>query len=78
MTNRQLDDSKVKTVIEWHPFQLDPTLPTPGKDKMTHYRQKFGAERTASMVYSLQSLRHWLLIHSLSTEIVTSYATNRC
>lgn len=33
----------VKVTYEWRPFQLDPTLPTPGTDKQTRYAQKFGA-----------------------------------
>ena len=33
----------VKVNYEWRPFQLDPSLPTPGTDKQTRYAQKFGA-----------------------------------
>ena len=34
--------------IRWRPFFLDPRLPSgEGKDKMQHYRDKFGAERVA-------------------------------
>jgi len=36
--------------IRWRPFFLDPSLPAgEGKDKMQHYREKFGAERVAQM-----------------------------
>jgi predicted DsbA family dithiol-disulfide isomerase len=37
--------------LTWKPFFLDPRLPGgKGKDKMEHYRAKFGAERVAQMM----------------------------
>jgi len=37
--------------IEWKPFFLDPRLPGgEGKDKLEHYKAKFGAERVAQMM----------------------------
>lgn len=53
---RQLDSNKVKVEVEWHPFQLDPTLPAPGKDKLTHYQTKFGKERTAAMLPHMKAV----------------------
>lgn len=32
----------VETEIRWRPFQLDPTLPSQGKDRQTYMREKFG------------------------------------
>ena len=29
--------------VTWKPYQLDPTLPAGGKDKIAHYESKFGA-----------------------------------
>ncbi len=31
-------------VVNWHPFQLDPTIPAEGIDRMTYYTNKFGDE----------------------------------
>lgn len=42
-------------VVRWRPFFLDPTLP-PRVDKMTHYKQKFGAARTARMIPHMQEV----------------------
>lgn len=37
--------------ITWKPFFLDPSLPGgEGKDKLAHYKAKFGAERVAMMM----------------------------
>jgi len=37
--------------ITWKPFFLDPNLPGgDGKDKLAHYKAKFGAERVAQMM----------------------------
>uniref|UniRef100_A0A7S1CLV5 DSBA-like thioredoxin domain-containing protein n=1 Tax=Bicosoecida sp. CB-2014 TaxID=1486930 RepID=A0A7S1CLV5_9STRA len=36
--------------VEWWPFQLDPTLPKEGVDKLEHYRRKFGEFRVNTMV----------------------------
>jgi len=37
--------------ITWKPFFLDPRLPGgEGKDKLAHYKSKFGAERVAAMM----------------------------
>jgi|UniRef100_A0A7S4FGT7 predicted DsbA family dithiol-disulfide isomerase len=33
----------VQFEVVWKPFQLDPTLPAQGKDKIQHYERKFGA-----------------------------------
>jgi len=37
--------------ISWRPFFLDPNLPGgEGKDKLAHYKSKFGADRVAQMM----------------------------
>lgn len=46
----QVDKSKVDVQIDWKPFFLDPSLPTPGQDKMTLYSKKFGTERMQQMI----------------------------
>lgn len=33
-------------VINWRPFQLDPTIPAQGKDRKTYLREKFGNTRS--------------------------------
>jgi len=51
-----LDESKVKVEVNWLPFYLDPNLPTPGKDKMTHYVNKFGKQRTDMMLPHMKNV----------------------
>jgi predicted DsbA family dithiol-disulfide isomerase len=36
--------------VTWRPFFLDPTLPREGKNKLDHYKAKFGEQRTAQML----------------------------
>jgi len=43
-----------KTVIEWLPFQLDPSLPLISVNKMKRYEQKFGKDRLDSMVEDMK------------------------
>lgn len=45
------DTMALDFLISWKPFFLDPRLPGgEGKDKMDHYKQKFGADRVAQML----------------------------
>ena len=45
------DSMGLEFSVSWRPFFLDPRLPGgDGKDKMQHYRDKFGAERVAQMM----------------------------
>jgi predicted DsbA family dithiol-disulfide isomerase len=37
-------------VYKWHPYQLDPTLPAAGVDKMGRYVEKFGEEGVRTML----------------------------
>jgi predicted DsbA family dithiol-disulfide isomerase len=46
----KLDPKKVKVEVNWLPFFLDRTLPTPGKNKLEHYHKKFGKARTEQML----------------------------
>ena len=46
----QLDPSRVRVEVRLHPFFLDSTLPPTSIDKLTHYQNKFGAERAAAMI----------------------------
>ena len=39
-------------VIEWHPFQLNPDMPTDGMDRRDYLEQKFGGKENAVKVYS--------------------------
>lgn len=41
---------KVEAEVVWHPFYLDPTTPAEGVDKLTRYREKFGAARIGPML----------------------------
>jgi predicted DsbA family dithiol-disulfide isomerase len=33
---------EIDTIVRWHPFQLDPTIPREGLDRKAYMRQKFG------------------------------------
>jgi predicted DsbA family dithiol-disulfide isomerase len=39
-------------VIEWHPFQLNPTMPAKGMDRREYLEAKFGGQDGAMKVYS--------------------------
>ena len=38
--------------IEWHPFQLNPDMPSDGMDRRTYLETKFGGKEAAISVYS--------------------------
>ncbi|MEE9389509.1 MAG: DsbA family oxidoreductase [Paracoccaceae bacterium] len=38
--------------IEWHPFQLNPNMPSEGVDRRTYLEAKFGGQKGAIEVYS--------------------------
>ncbi len=38
--------------IEWHPFQLNPDMPTDGMDRREYLETKFGGKENAVRVYS--------------------------
>jgi len=40
--------------IEWRPFFLDARLPKEGKNKMEHYKKKFGEGRVSMMIPQMQ------------------------
>lgn len=48
-------EASVDIEVRWRPFQLDPTLPAPGVDKMERYARKFGAARMAQMLPYMQA-----------------------
>ncbi len=39
-------------IIEWHPFQLNPTMPDEGMDRREYLETKFGGQEGAIKVYS--------------------------
>ena len=45
------DASEVEVAVEWHPFQLDPTLPAEGKDRQQYLTEKFGGADRAEEMY---------------------------
>ncbi|KXS20988.1 putative thioredoxin [Gonapodya prolifera JEL478] len=46
---------EVQYNITWHPFQLDPTLPSEGISKRESYIRKFGKERIEKMIPQMQA-----------------------
>ncbi len=47
---------QIKFEVQWHPFYLDPTLPSEGIDKMASYKAKFGEARMAQMLPYMQKV----------------------
>ena len=47
---------KLDFKINYLPFELDPTLPKQGVDKLTMYREKFGADRVEQMIPRMQAM----------------------
>jgi len=41
----------VPVKVEWHPFQLDPTLPAGGKPRRQYLEEKFGSDARISEIY---------------------------
>ena len=39
-------------ILEWHPFQLNPTMPKDGMDRREYLEAKFGGQKEAIEVYS--------------------------
>ncbi|KAI8148871.1 thioredoxin-like protein [Fennellomyces sp. T-0311] len=53
----QSTNPNVSFDIEWHPFQLSPTMSKNNpKLKLEHYKRKFGEQRTAEMIPYMQSV----------------------
>jgi len=52
----KLDSNAVEVQVNWLPFFLDPTLPTQSRDKMAHYKKKFGEARTAQMIPHMKEI----------------------
>lgn len=51
----QLPNKQVE--INWHPFELDPTIPTEGIDRETYFTNKFGSmDRFESMTHRLEQV----------------------
>jgi predicted DsbA family dithiol-disulfide isomerase len=51
----RLPAGSVEVSYDWRAFELDSTLPLDGVDKMTRYRQKFGAGRIEGMVAMMKN-----------------------
>jgi predicted DsbA family dithiol-disulfide isomerase len=45
------ETADVEVTVEWHPFQLDPTLPPEGKDRQQYLAEKFGGPERAEAIY---------------------------
>jgi predicted DsbA family dithiol-disulfide isomerase len=47
------DDAKnVDVVVRWHPFQLNPDLPSGGIDRKSYLEEKFGGKTRAAEIYA--------------------------
>ena len=43
---------RVRPLVSWHPFQLNPDLPREGIDRQFYLAQKFGSSRGAAEIYA--------------------------
>ena len=41
--------------VRWRPYQLNPRAAQAGTNKLEYYKQKFGEQRTASMVPAMKA-----------------------
>lgn len=48
--------SDARPVVRWHPFELNPDLPSEGVDRRTYLERKFGGPERAAGIY--QRVRH--------------------
>ncbi len=46
---QQIDNQPIK--INWHPFQLDPTIPLEGLDRKEYFERKFGSDERTQQIY---------------------------
>ncbi|MEM6763158.1 MAG: DsbA family oxidoreductase, partial [Pseudomonadota bacterium] len=49
---KALDNIGIDVAVEWHPFQLDQTLPPEGKDRQQYLSEKFGGPERAAEIYA--------------------------
>ena len=45
------ETTDIAVKVEWHPFQLDPTLPPEGKDRQQYLSEKFGDAARIAEIY---------------------------
>jgi predicted DsbA family dithiol-disulfide isomerase len=49
---RALDGFEGDFIVRWHPFQLNPDLPSDGIDRKSYLEEKFGGAARAKQIYS--------------------------
>jgi predicted DsbA family dithiol-disulfide isomerase len=49
---RALEDFDGEIELRWHPFQLNPDLPTEGVDRKAYLEHKFGGAARAKEIYA--------------------------
>jgi predicted DsbA family dithiol-disulfide isomerase len=40
-----------KAHVRWHPFQLDPDIPSQGVERLTYFKRKFGGEKAMENIF---------------------------
>ncbi|KAJ3364217.1 hypothetical protein HDU91_002690 [Kappamyces sp. JEL0680] len=69
---------QVEFEVRFHPFMLDPALPSEGIDKMERYRKKFGASRMGPMVERVKSLgKEWGIEFAYSGLVANTLQAHR-
>jgi predicted DsbA family dithiol-disulfide isomerase len=46
-----VEEPRVRPLVTWHPFQLNPDLPREGIDRQLYLAKKFGGSRSAAKIY---------------------------
>jgi predicted DsbA family dithiol-disulfide isomerase len=46
-----VDEARLRPLVSWHPFQLNPDLPREGIDRSVYLAEKFGGSRRTAEIY---------------------------
>ena len=52
LTQFAAEAPRVRPIVSWHPFQLNPDLPREGIDRQLYLERKFGGARSAADIYA--------------------------
>ena len=52
LTQFAAEAPRVRPIVSWHPFQLNPDLPREGIDRRLYLERKFGGSRSAAGIYA--------------------------
>lgn len=56
---RLLFSQNTDVEVRWRPYQLNPQAAQAGTNKLEYYKQKFGEQRTASIIPAMKACSAW-------------------